>query len=49
MTKKVVAAPVAEREIPPPPSGGSFTFDRTKWDWVSNEPAAEQPAEPTEE
>jgi len=43
MTKKAQDAPVEERAIPTPPSGGSWTFDRVKWDWVSNEPA-EQPA-----
>lgn len=47
MTKKL-EAPVAEREIPPPPSGGSWTFDRTDWKWVSNEPV-DKPAEPVKE
>jgi len=28
-----------EREIPPPPGGGSWTFDRADWKWVSNDPA----------
>lgn len=41
--KRTPEAPVAERDIPPPPSGGSWTFDRTDWKWVSNEPV-DQPA-----
>lgn len=46
--KKVPAAPADERPIPPPPSGGSWRFDREKWEWVSNEPA-DQPAEAPKE
>ena len=26
------------REIPPPPGGGSWTFDPDNWQWVSNDP-----------
>jgi len=44
---KTQAAP-HEREIPPPPGGGSWTFDRDSWEWVSNDlvpiPADETPA-----
>ena len=28
-----------DREIPPPPGGGSWTFDRDTWEWISNDPA----------
>lgn len=35
------------REIPPPPGGGSWTFDRAVWEWISNDlspvPANEVP------
>jgi hypothetical protein len=27
-----------DREIPPPPGGGSWTFDRNSWEWISNDP-----------
>jgi hypothetical protein len=27
------------RHIPSPPSGGSWTFDDSNWEWVSNDPA----------
>jgi len=47
-TKNEEQAPASERPIPTPPSGGSWSFDRVKWDWVSKEPA-EQPAETTKE
>jgi len=44
-----VADPATDqREIPTPPSGGSWAFDRAKWEWVSNEPADQQ-AEPPKE
>lgn len=34
------------REIPTPPGGGSWTFDRERWEWVPNNSApAEQAAE----
>ncbi|MBD8531488.1 MULTISPECIES: hypothetical protein [unclassified Massilia] len=33
------------RPIPTPPSGGSWTFDRTKWEWVSNDPVDPPAAE----
>ena len=46
--KKAQEAPVEERAIPTPPSGGSWTFDRTKWEWVSTDPV-EQPAEEIKE
>lgn len=46
--KKAPEAPVDERPIPTPPSGGSWAFDRTKWEWISNEPVA-KPAEPAQE
>jgi len=26
------------RDVPVPPSGGSWTFDEVKWAWVSNDP-----------
>jgi hypothetical protein len=42
---KTQTAPPDTREIPPPPGGGSWTFDRDNWEWVSNDPV---PA-PTEE
>ena len=29
-----------KRDIPPPPSGGSWTFDEVAWAWVSNDQAA---------
>lgn len=32
------------REIPLPPGGGSWTFDRTQWKWISNDPQPETPA-----
>jgi len=45
--EKTQTAP-REREILPPPGGGSWTFDRESWEWVSNDPvpasAAETPA-----
>lgn len=31
----------AERVIPNPPGGGSWTFDEAKFEWVSNEPVPE--------
>jgi hypothetical protein len=34
---KTQTAPL-EREIPPPPGGGSWTFDRDSWEWISNDP-----------
>lgn len=37
MTNEQNGAPA--REIPVPPGGGSWTFDETKWAWVSNDPA----------
>jgi hypothetical protein len=36
----------AAREIPVPPAGGSWTFDESKWDWVSNDPAPAEDASP---
>jgi hypothetical protein len=35
-----------DREIPPPPGGGSWTFVRDSWEWISNDPvpADETPA-----
>jgi hypothetical protein len=33
------------RPIPPLPGGGSWRFDETIWDWVSNDPAPQAPAE----
>lgn len=32
--------------IPVPPGGGSWTFDESKWSWVSNAPAATEKASP---
>lgn len=49
VTTDAVAEPAADqREVPTPPGGGSWRFDRTKWEWVSSEPAPE-PAEPPKE
>jgi hypothetical protein len=42
MTEQTSAAQ-PQREIPPLPGGGSWTFDEDKWAWVSNNPAP-QPA-----
>ena len=36
----------SERTIPVPPAGGSWTFDESKWDWVSNDPAPVEQASP---
>jgi hypothetical protein len=40
------------RLVPPLPGGGSWTFDETRWEWVSNDSApaapATQDAAPTE-
>jgi hypothetical protein len=38
-TKNEEQASANERLIPTPPGGGSWTFDREQWDWVSNDPA----------
>lgn len=34
------------RSIPVPPSGGSWTFDESKWIWVSNDPVPVEQASP---
>jgi hypothetical protein len=39
-------AAIENREIPPLPGGGSWTFDEAAWKWVSNDPVpAEQAAD----
>jgi len=32
------------RPIPPLPGGGSWHFDETAWEWISNDPAPAAPA-----
>ena len=34
------------RDIPPPPGGGSWSFDDAKWEWVSNDPALPSQEQP---
>jgi hypothetical protein len=34
------------REIPPLPGGGSWRFDESAWNWVSNDPATATEATP---
>ena len=36
---KTETAPPDAREIPPPPGGGSWAFDRATWEWISTYPA----------
>jgi hypothetical protein len=36
------------REIPPMPGGGSWTFDYEMWEWVSNAPAPAIEVEPVQ-
>jgi hypothetical protein len=35
-----------ERAIPPLPGGGSWTFDKAKWTWVSNDPVPPEEESP---
>ncbi|MFC5548198.1 hypothetical protein [Massilia aerilata] len=32
------------RHIPVPPAGGSWSFDESKWAWISNDPAPSEEA-----
>lgn len=44
MQTETNTASVAERVIPNPPGGGSWTFDEVSWAWISNDPIpASQP------
>jgi len=38
----------SRRDIPVPPGGGSWIFDESKWEWVSNEPAPVEQASSAE-
>jgi hypothetical protein len=48
MNEQNIAAGAPQREIPPLPGGGSWTFDEAAWAWISNDPAPppETPAAP---
>lgn len=40
------AGAIETRDIPPLPGGGSWTFDESKWAWVSNDPVPAEEAAP---
>ncbi|KQZ34297.1 hypothetical protein [Massilia sp. Root1485] len=42
-------ASTSAREIPTPPGGGSWTFDEESWEWISNDPVPEPPADAGED
>jgi len=48
LEKKPVALPPA-LDIPPPPGGGQWRFDRERWEWIDLNPQPEPAAKPTQE
>jgi hypothetical protein len=39
MNEQNTVASEPQKEIPPLPGGGSWTFDEASWAWISNDPA----------